>query len=147
MLITANLSDALCRFRHRDIPRYLWADAVCINQADNVEKSSHITLMTDIYRAATTVLVWLGQGKAGEEAIIQFQKIRRLLQFTSHPLLGKYFQGLENSICTLLAMPWFSRRWIIQEVVLNPSVYLHCGSQHLSFPWFCVASQMLRAYK
>ncbi|KAF2444491.1 HET-domain-containing protein, partial [Karstenula rhodostoma CBS 690.94] len=61
MSITTNLFDAMSRFRRRVTARYLWADAVCINQKDGAEKSTHIALMTDIYRTAAKVLVWLGQ--------------------------------------------------------------------------------------
>ena len=63
--ITANLYDALWQFvsmRQPDakLPRYLWVDAVCINQSDEAEKSSQVAQMGDIYRNASKVIVWLG---------------------------------------------------------------------------------------
>ncbi|KAK3352890.1 heterokaryon incompatibility protein-domain-containing protein [Lasiosphaeria hispida] len=39
-------------------PRYLWIDAVCINQEDSTEKETQIPLMGDIYRGASHVLAF-----------------------------------------------------------------------------------------
>ncbi|KAN0122949.1 Heterokaryon incompatibility protein (HET) domain containing protein [Hyaloscypha variabilis] len=55
--ITANLHSALRRFRFKYDTRRIWADAVCINQADAEEKSHQIPLMPQIYRCALRVLV------------------------------------------------------------------------------------------
>jgi hypothetical protein len=41
----------------------LWADAVCINQVDKDEKARHIPLMGSIYKNASSVLAWLGEGR------------------------------------------------------------------------------------
>ena len=47
--ITNSLYRALQRFRRTDKRRNLWVDAVCINQADNVEKSVQVAMMGRIY--------------------------------------------------------------------------------------------------
>jgi hypothetical protein len=41
---------------------HVWADAVCINQEDNSEKSAQIQLMREIYQSASEVRIWLGVG-------------------------------------------------------------------------------------
>lgn len=135
VLITTNLSDALRRLRSGDTPRALWADAVCINQKDDVEKSRHIPLMTDIYRAASRVLVWLGGNFAEEEqALLHIKRLARHVHSNLEALSSDlHRQGLIDAVTDLVHLPWFSRRWIIQEVVLNPDVVLICGSQQLSF--------------
>ncbi|KAH7014253.1 heterokaryon incompatibility protein-domain-containing protein [Microdochium trichocladiopsis] len=63
--VTQNLYDALVW--HRDNTSWLpkndlpiWADAICINQADLDEKTHQIKLMKRIYQQATHVLCWLG---------------------------------------------------------------------------------------
>ncbi|KAF7550005.1 hypothetical protein G7Z17_g6005 [Cylindrodendrum hubeiense] len=58
--IRNSLFTGLVHFRHPDRPRILWADAVCINQADAAEKNRQVLLMPDVYSQATHVLVWLG---------------------------------------------------------------------------------------
>lgn len=61
MQITQNLYDALRHLRHLNSARYLWADAICINQADLVERGAQVQLMARIYSEADKVLLWLGQ--------------------------------------------------------------------------------------
>ncbi|XPS80938.1 hypothetical protein M3J09_012882 [Ascochyta lentis] len=58
--ITESLETALLNLRSRDAGFFLWADAICINQKDNAEKTSQVQIMRDIYRAAVQVLIWLG---------------------------------------------------------------------------------------
>lgn len=40
--------------------RVLWADSICINQRDNVEKGHQVAMMDLIYSRPTRVLIWLG---------------------------------------------------------------------------------------
>ncbi|KAL8876952.1 MAG: hypothetical protein Q9198_004939 [Flavoplaca austrocitrina] len=44
----------------RDATAVLWADAICINQADLDERSSQVCLMGDIYRRGARLHVWIG---------------------------------------------------------------------------------------
>ena len=60
IMVTQNLKDALCRLKLKDESRILWADAICINQNDDVEKGSQVKLMARIYGNATRVCAWLG---------------------------------------------------------------------------------------
>jgi hypothetical protein len=39
---------------------YLWADAICIDQTNDAERSSQVRLMDQTYRDAVCVSVWLG---------------------------------------------------------------------------------------
>ncbi|KAK0648369.1 heterokaryon incompatibility protein-domain-containing protein, partial [Cercophora newfieldiana] len=61
--IGKNLADALRRFR-ASTPNYqhdaIWADALCINQDDLLEKTHQVRLMRRIYQKAGRVLIWLG---------------------------------------------------------------------------------------
>ena len=66
--ITTNLRDALLHVRkriasesdHLKKSTLLWVDAICINQSDNVEKSTQISLMSTLYIRASKVYIWLG---------------------------------------------------------------------------------------
>lgn len=48
-----------------DKEEYLWADAICINQDDMVEKGDQLLLMRDIYAKAQTVYVDFGDVQPG----------------------------------------------------------------------------------
>ena len=60
--ITETLYSALRGLRNppSDGTTQLWADAICINQDDNDEKSSQVAMMAEIFRGASCVDVWLG---------------------------------------------------------------------------------------
>ncbi|KAK5690967.1 hypothetical protein LTR17_025804 [Elasticomyces elasticus] len=57
--VTTNLLAALQELRQRGV-RLVWADAICINQADLYEKAAQIQLMGRIYARATSCVAWLG---------------------------------------------------------------------------------------
>lgn len=55
--ITANCESALRALRGRISSRWLWVDAICINQKDVAEKNLQIRLMSEIYPKARRVVV------------------------------------------------------------------------------------------
>lgn len=59
--ITPNLQSVLKTLRSKDGARFLWADAVCINQEDIAERSQQVTLMGRIFRKASSVIMWIGK--------------------------------------------------------------------------------------
>ncbi|KAK2022893.1 hypothetical protein LX32DRAFT_572820 [Colletotrichum zoysiae] len=67
LLVTPNCAAALRLLRKRIRPEDqaskvgLWADAVCINQSSNAEKSVQVAMMATIYKNARDVVVWLGE--------------------------------------------------------------------------------------
>ncbi|KAH7400388.1 heterokaryon incompatibility protein-domain-containing protein [Cadophora sp. MPI-SDFR-AT-0126] len=58
--VTTNLAAALQHPALWHSQQYLWVDAICINQRDIKERGSQVSKMTEIYRNAEQVLVWLG---------------------------------------------------------------------------------------
>lgn len=73
--ITESLQHALEGLRHSasmyqnlDEAHYIWADGICINQEDVVEKSMQVANMLTIYRKAVRTVVWLGQEGARSHA-------------------------------------------------------------------------------
>ena len=66
---TSNLSHALHLFRATGW-QMIWVDAICINQADLVEKSRQILLLRPIFSQALCVFVCLGiSGPDGHSAM------------------------------------------------------------------------------
>ena len=68
--ITSSLAAALQQFRRRDRSRWLWADAVCINQNDLQEKSAQVARMGTIFNSAQWVLAWLGTSDEESEYVM-----------------------------------------------------------------------------
>lgn len=75
--ITVSLYEGLRRIRGTDDVEIAWADAICINQADNEEKSFQVNQMGDIYDKAAEVIVWLGHDTDGI-AEVAFNGLRQV---------------------------------------------------------------------
>lgn len=153
--IGPSLESALRHLRHTSKARVLWADALCINQADNGERSAQVQLMGDIYSMASGTIVWLGEDPddRGSEIIQVIEKIGRNID-----RLGKYEEFLEytnratesqrllnwmtevglefadwGTFGKLFEYPWFGRAWIIQELVLSKNPTIIFGNKSLDW--------------
>ena len=125
----------------------LWIDAICINQADNVEKSTQVSMMGDIYSTATGVLAWLGDCD-DENIIVQWMSRVYAEPSTEHAKIGLAILGSlnkiklqralsaeEQTVLRMLNMPWFSRTWVIQEACLARSLMFQYGRCSFSWPF------------
>jgi hypothetical protein len=149
--ITESLFTALIWLRSDKQSRVLWADAICINQADPEEKSHQVGLMGKIYQLAKFVVIWLGEPAEGSELlgglVPAFLKAKRkraaandertLLEMTA---ANRKYYGIPHwsstaylALCHAVTRPWFSRVWIIQEISLATNAVVYCGSWNM--PW------------
>ena len=143
--VKPNLYDALRQLR-AEIPqnssRMFWADAVSIDQSNIPEKNTQIQKMAMIYNRATSVSVWLGEEDSDSGRAIEF--IERLLKLedfdplTRDPGTDFEWAALHN----LMQRPWFSRRWIVQEISLARDAKLFCGSQTVTWQNFAIATSL-----
>jgi hypothetical protein len=145
--ITPSLASALRRLRrsHATVRR-IWADAVCINQRDTAEKGRQIPLMSSIYRGASRIVAWLDPG--GGEAEVRARRLNALIRRCSirrEALLPGTLSEAAGLLEQHFAMPWFSRRWIIQEVVGHPDVGLLCGEEETGWlPLMLMVTEVFR---
>lgn len=131
--ITPNLDGALRYLRSDTAHRFLWVDALCIDQSNEDEKSSQIPKMSQIYNGADHVRVWLGLEEGHSAKAMEF--VKKCLDLDDFDrLVRDSFASKEwAALSTLMRRPWFNRRWIIQEIALAKSATLHCGKD--SVPW------------
>ena len=85
--VTVSLELALKKLRGRTKKRYLWVDALCINQDDVIERASQVQIMRRVYESAVQVLVWLG-GDADDSA----DAIRLMERFTDADFPDNYVE-------------------------------------------------------
>lgn len=89
--VTISLFTAFKRLRKRDAVRILWADAVCINQADIAEKNRQVQLMSRIYAQPSSIRIWLGDDTSGLENLHECLKgANELLPPEHHEWEGIY---------------------------------------------------------
>lgn len=165
-LIRHNLFKALSQLRYRTKERIIWADAISINQEDDLEKDGQIRLMHHIYRKASRVVVWLGKDDY-DEAPRAFETLcaaantwqRGQKPYTYEVFAGK---GDERQIsCTHAPPPtsskswvavmaffisdYFKRLWIVQEVVLAKHAIFIWGDCSLSWSAICHGIEYIKS--
>ncbi|KAM6514257.1 hypothetical protein FALCPG4_015412 [Fusarium falciforme] len=154
--VTTNLHSALVDLRDATEPRYLWVDAICINQDDLDEKAKQIKLMGLIYSRARRVLIYLGRadrevsGALKDLAFLdsKFTALHVQRYMSRLAALGQTGTNLLSlfpsqipfpddfnwqPIVTLFRRHWFQRTWIIQEAILAKRGIVYCGRE--SIPW------------
>lgn len=145
--IGKNLDAALRQLRDEMEPgkdfRDIWVDAICINQADKEEKSVQIPLMRDIYNDAACVRVWLGPEEGNCARAMDFMReCTDTERFDDH-IRDAIATPLWDAVSALMRRPWFSRRWIIQEIALARKAEVHCGTKKLAWREFACVIGML----
>jgi hypothetical protein len=122
--ITRNLYNALQQIWKVTPKQVLWADALCINQDADEEKSHQVSMMGDIYKTATTVLIWLGDDEN------TFARSWRAIEMAANESSNL---DDDSALDDFLAHPWFTRVWTLQEVLLARKAVLICGTRWIDW--------------
>lgn len=143
--IRKNLYDGLLRLRSKYQDVFLWVDAICIDQSERgkVEKARQLAMMARIYNSASNVCVWLGEGYDGAETA--FGLVREIMNYRNFDemILDPTVKGAWRNLISIMKAPWFSRRWVIQEIALSRDASIHCGDRILHWDDFADAVSLL----
>lgn len=136
-LITASLKAALWHLRLTTHVRKIWIDAICIDQADTLERSQQVLIMRDIYANADKVIVWLGEGSENSGIAMH------ILEDFSSGFVDYETFGYEHPRCRLeevqmdaelwqpvtelFRRPFWSRGWIVQDIVVAKEALVCSG--------------------
>ncbi|KAH7244927.1 heterokaryon incompatibility protein-domain-containing protein [Fusarium solani] len=120
----------------------VWADALCINQADLVERASQVKLMGQLYRTARWVYAWVGKlDRLSHRALLAMGTILDFDATRSHARDSSYPEQEEVTLSSVPGMTvvdwfalfalfqrlWFRRAWVAQEVVFAHNIHMICG--------------------
>lgn len=143
--IKPNLYAALNHLRFPDRSRRLWIDAICINQDDDDEKNAQVSLMADVYSKAQSVCVWLGEASPDSNLALNF--ISRIVNLDDFDRLVADRRTPQEwaALVSLMTRPWFSRRWVIQEIALAARATLYCGDTYVDWSDFADAVSLFEA--
>ncbi|KAI0182517.1 heterokaryon incompatibility protein-domain-containing protein, partial [Xylaria flabelliformis] len=165
-MVTSNLWILLRDLRQANTDRYLWIDAISINQDDDLERGHQVRRMQIIYSSAERVLCYVGQTSESIDifmnSLVTFQKRASGYRWTPNDSRWKLTweraqfelqlrygndvaaiqkQGLE----LLLKRPWFRRVWVLQEVASARKASLCCGRNSIPVQIFSASTSVLDA--
>ena len=151
LMVTKNLHDFLEdleRCKPQDI-RYLWIDAISINQEDLAERARQVKLMKQIYKGCRAVIAWFGVLDADAAAAFTIlpyvdipygdfiSKVVDATQSgTANTKLPLLYAALDMpppppdvllSSVLFLQRSWLYRVWTLQECMLPAVGHLWCG--------------------
>src|SRR5690242_16376759 len=116
--IRANLHAFLQGFAARG---YIWIDQICIDQSNPEEKNHQVRMMAQIYKDCDSMIIWLGsKDQPFREAADEF-----------------IYKPRPHSLSVLLHDDYFTRLWVVQEVLLARAVRIICRgmSGPVEIPW------------
>ncbi|UZP36750.1 hypothetical protein NXS19_004566 [Fusarium pseudograminearum] len=110
--------------------RYLWVDAVCIDQDDRQKKHEQMDYMASIYRGAwaTIVAVDSNSRNSGMSRVHpESQRSHQLrIEFGNGNILIQKFPSFDQQ---LAVSPWMGRGWTYQEALLSQRLVLFTKHQ------------------
>ena len=150
MHVTPSLALILRRMRLETQSRAIWADSICINQRDLIEKGKQVAFMAEIYSKADRTLIFVGN--FGLECTEDLQVLLNEVEedfmkdvlpgwnslprvASDHPLRSdKRWECIKY----LSKNKWFSRGWCVQEAAVARDGQIIWGNAMLSW------SQLMR---
>lgn len=159
MHVTANLNDTLMMLSSGRLNRhqYIWIDAISINQGNVSERNEQVRLMSEIFKAAEGVIIWLGE--EDEFCDDAFTVIERLAEIPEESWNYVSYTGFYHpeecfgnigippltfhnwlGFLGFIVRPWFRRAWVVQELALARSAVAVCGSRVV--PWSKISTTL-----
>ena len=151
--VRKNCADVLRQLIYFKSCRYYWLDAICIDQANVMEKNAQVAMMGSIFSKAEHVLACIGQDDDdGEYAL---QAIRNQRRYNDSPpskrsdinpwavIIKIRLHGRADtptdvdltrfalSLAALSRRPYFERVWVVQEIYLGREASVCCGKVKL----------------
>jgi hypothetical protein len=145
--ITENLYDGLAELR-KEAMGYLWVDGLCIDQTNVNERASQVPLMGDIYSSARRVIIWLGKAINEVDDVIwlleRYVPVVKEGHFPAEELnydllnflnitADRWFELWRVYGTFFSSYRWFSRAWVVQELLLASDIIIRCGQKTLNW--------------
>ena len=95
-----------------------WIDAICINQEDIAERNAQVARMGDTFRKATGTAIYVGH-------------LSRKWELLTLPTINEMMTIPDALYEDLVSCAWFTRTWIVQEVMLSRRLFFLIGGRRL----------------
>ncbi|CAO2657148.1 Nn.00g032740.m01.CDS01 [Neocucurbitaria sp. VM-36] len=160
--VSMNLCSAMHKLRSTHVMKWLWIDAICIDQSNLEERASQVAMMKNIYSNASGVVIWLGDSDLSLKSSVstvtaiseRFQAdtgmtaasivgpdglrlssvdIELLRSYDSSEILDSTRGDAYKLLAHFFALPWFRRVWVLQEAFAHNKIIVRLGEHTL--PW------------
>jgi hypothetical protein len=113
--------------------RFFWIDALCINQDDMLERNHQVSMMKSIYTNADRVITWLGRGdEVSHAASWACSEAFRMWSSEVQPFKDHHrYEALIKSSMPLFKNKYWTRAWIVQEVMVAREIIVWYGNDSL----------------
>ncbi|KAH7066070.1 heterokaryon incompatibility protein-domain-containing protein, partial [Paraphoma chrysanthemicola] len=142
LLVTTNCENALRQLRQADQPGVIWIDSICINQLETDERSHQVGLMDRIYQGARSVEICIHNPAKDYRAamnLLAFLPPDRLTVVHSEDRVSTESRPKPDFLTPIMNLfgncEYFSRVWVVQEVLLAASIYLHVNDEVVLLTW------------
>jgi hypothetical protein len=117
---------------------WMYADSISLN-----EKNHQVEMMNIIYGNASRVCIWLGEATDSSRMALSFIK-NEVLYLQSFDTLCDSKDASKKwvALLDLMQRPWFSRRWVVQELALAREPIIYCGNDRISWKKFAIAVEL-----
>jgi hypothetical protein len=162
MTVRSNCEYALRQAHTSATNKYIWQDAICIDQSATQEKNHQVAMMGPIYEMAAHVLACLGPHAGDSEFLTEFiDKNRSLMRHIysrsdkslvsgesgwslPNPIpenrrlsvrcfFAKEARTREHLVQSFMGRPYFSGVWVLQEMYLASRISFCCGKDERPF--------------
>jgi hypothetical protein len=138
--VRENLYNFLSALRARGCHDYLWCDCICIDLDNSHERNHQIRLMSQIYRHAKVVYVWIGEQ---DSTSCETLSTIRSISTDTEPRMKAHCRKNPLKIWTGLASisqrAYWTRIWIVQEMTVAREVEVFCGPESVDLKALAVA--------
>ena len=150
--IRRSLWEFLWHLRQLQGTTRAWVDFICINQRNPAERNHQVKLMRDIFSTASSVHAWLGEATTASERAVAYIKQVFLKDEAQMPEPWFWFDRSPEFrwLSDIVGRPFWTRLWIIQEIVLAQNVQIMIGHSTVSWELFkavCIKRLMNRSSK
>ncbi|KAI2466478.1 HET-domain-containing protein [Annulohypoxylon bovei var. microspora] len=145
--VTQNLAAALEHLRLSSERRYIWVDALCINQDDEDERNKQVTMMRVIYQTAKKTIIWLGL-ETGESKIAMklISDVANEETVVATSMINEEYRAEWRNVALLFDRPYWRRVWIRQEIILSREISVCCGHDILTWDQLVKGAHFLADY-
>jgi hypothetical protein len=135
------------RSRNEGLHPAIWIDALCINQQDSFERQAQVKIMGDVYAHAREVVVGLSNddssGDKGVHILADLASYTsslncsnptgKALSLARRKILAVDLAGDWEHVLGIFQHPWWTRTWIIQEIVRGIRAVILFGTMSFNF--------------